>query len=180
MDNPQELFDSVWGEIEVISPAVMTNNVVSITKFKNMLSVNISDALIDLQGDNAALSAAWVGKFRMPLTLTELTTEVWYRNTLFLDVFKDAEAKATVVAILGDKTYTEEFAYGQAVESGPFHFNYVHQALALPAQAYEVTLLVVAERRALSNSIMVTIDGLDITVNPDLSKLPTIDKPVEQ
>jgi hypothetical protein len=180
MDSKPEKVDSVWREVQTIAPVSLAGEMVSDTRFKNMLSINISNAVMDLQGADAPLSSAWVGKFRVPLALAEVTTEVWYFNRLYFNIFKDAEAKATVVAILGDKTYPQDFDYGEALESIDFHPGYVHQALALPAQVYEVTLLVVAERRTTGNNITVSMEGLDVTVNPDLSKLPTIDKTVEQ
>ncbi|MDQ1591679.1 MAG: hypothetical protein QOG71_2306 [Pyrinomonadaceae bacterium] len=117
--------------------------------------------------------AAWCGTLRIPLKLEDGTCAVWFKSDLRVFVAKDVGARVLLLADLAGQSFVREFPYEAASgvggeDSGLHTFEIVHQAQSLPAEGYTFSMLILVERLAADKAALVSLDSLDITVNPNL------------
>lgn len=170
-----EPFTITWGNIEVIAPEVLSPNDVSATAEKGNFpaSVLFDKAMVDLQTAKSPPSAVWAGAFKLPFTLSKEPTEVWFKSDLRGSIRKPAGARVLLFADLNGEIFVQEFPYEQDTvgESGGTDFTYelIHRAKTLPARDYTATIFLSAIRQTGESAVTVTLDSLEITINPNLS-----------
>jgi hypothetical protein len=189
-----EKFVVEWGELEVIAPTVLQRDQLSITAENGPGGTNFPAAIlfdgaqVELQSPGSQLYGAWVGVIRLSLNLPTNPPAVWFKSDLRLSMDASVNTRAVAIFDIEGQTFVKELnAEAQAskqdaaqrdspatagIEHREFTFEFVHKAHALPARQYTASLLLLAERRDGEEVIRVSIDSLDIMVNPDFQSLP--------
>ena len=179
-----------WGEHEVIAPAVLEGGSLSVTtgtgqEWTNFPATVLFDrAQVELRGYGAPLYGAWAGVVRLPLSLPTNPPAVWFKTDIRLSADLDAGTRALVVIAAEWETIVRELSpeapergsERQGEAAGMTHRSHtieiVHKAPALPARHYTASIFLTAERRDAKGAVRVSVDSLDIVVNPDFQSLP--------
>ena len=175
MSSTPEPFTIIWGKLEVIAPEILSPNDVSATAEKGNFPASLlfDKAKVDLQTAKSPPSAVWVGTLKLPFTLSKEPAEVWFKSDLRGSIRKPTGARALLFADLNGEIFVRDFPYEQDTvgEGGGTDFTYeiVHQAKSLPARDYTATIFLAASRQTGETAITVTLDSLEVTINPNLS-----------
>lgn len=185
-----------WGKPEALTPCVLSSQGFSATSGADLpagtnfpMSVIFDGAQVDLQGADAPLAGAWVGVLRLPLTLPASPPVVWFKSDLRLSAQMVAGSSALFVARLDGETYVKELSAaeedgggadpfaplrqgGAPVTNREFTVELVHKTPAVPVKEYVASLFISASRRTTDAVVRVSLDSLDIVVNPNFQSIP--------
>lgn len=177
MSSTPEDFKIVWGKPEVIAPAVLNLNDLNVTAEEgNFPATLLFDTVrIDLQGAETALNATCIATVRLPVTLSKDPPAVWFKSDLRVAVSKAVGARILLIADLNGETFVKDFPDDQDVmgegAGREFTYEFVHRAKSLPVRDYTVTLFLAVARREAKATAVITVESLEIVINPDLSDL---------
>ncbi len=181
-----------WGEAEAVAPRVLTRDAFGITNGAGLpppptsfpASIAFDDAVVDLQGKHQPLYATWVGTVRIPLHLPSSPAEVWFKNDLRFNIDKDSGTRVLIVADLEGHTFVGEFGFeddeeqsapatdkgknAPDISSHEITEEFISKAASLPIRSYTLNLFLAVERRTTENVGRVSINSLDIIINPNL------------
>jgi hypothetical protein len=175
METKSDELKVAWGKPEVITPAVLEEHSLSVATAEGNFpsSVIFDSAQVELQPRDPRQMVAWTGIIRLPLTLSTEPASVWYKSDIRGMVVKDRGARILLLADLNGHTFTHEFPDEQEITAGSVQSNllrqFVFQASALPVRSYTATLMLLVERQVASSLAFISLDSLDVKVNPDLS-----------
>lgn len=185
-----------WGRPEALTPGVLGRDGFSATDGADVpggtsfpMSVIFDRAQVELQGAEAPLSGAWAGVLRLPFRLPNAPPAVWFKSDLRISAQLAEGASALFVARLAGETYVKELGGaesfgrdadpfaplrqdGVGVLSREFTVELVHKAEAVPATEYVASLFLSASRRTADGVVRVSLDSLDIVVNPNFQPTP--------
>jgi hypothetical protein len=183
-----------WGELEVIPPVVLQRDSLSVTAENRPDGTNFpatilfDRAQVELQKPGTQLYGVWVGVVRLSLNLPTAPPAVWFKSDLRLSTDMSANTRALVVVDIEGETFAKELraaalapqpdaarqdeSAALGIEPAAHTFEFVHKARVLPARQYTASILLLAERRDCEEVVRVSLDSLDIMINPDFQSLP--------
>ena len=183
-----------WGQLEVIAPTVLQREWLSVTATNGPGGTNFpatilfDRAQVELQGNDAELYGAWMGIIQISLNLPTNPPAVWFKSDLRFSTDMSPNTSAIAIIDIEGETFVKKLgaeaptprqeaapqdqAASLSITHRDYTFEFVHKARALPARRYTASLSILAERRDCEEAVRVSIDSLDIMVNPDFQSPP--------
>jgi hypothetical protein len=150
----------------IVQPAVLAADSVGGTTISSTLSIILTGVNISLQSEAAPLFKTCMGTIRVPLSMPRAKSFISYEQSLRAGVYKDAGARAALFLDIGGKSYKMEFPYGRAIEEEMIE-NFNHTLRRAATCSYTVTFLLIAERKSIEESLLVSLDTLDVVARFD-------------
>src|SRR2546423_1824493 len=92
-----------WGELEVITPATLQRESLSVATGTGQKGTNFPTSIlfdraqVELQGYGGPLYGAWVGVIRLPFTLPTNPSAVWFKTDLRVSANLGTGTRALIV-----------------------------------------------------------------------------------
>jgi hypothetical protein len=133
----------------------------SATSIGNVLALLFDTARVSLQGERDPMVATWVGAITVPTKIGSGKRLKFYSQDIRGSITKTPDTHVTVFFELSGQNFVAAFPYGMRF-NGNFLRTFTSKINSRSGPRYTATLMIVAERRGLKDSVLFDIDGLDV------------------